>query len=432
MTDRSKRLSAFLLVVSLTLLLTLPVNATDQEVVLYLFWREGCHYCEEEKPFLEELEKEYSRLRVEAREISSSQENVDLMTEMGKEYGEAIRAVPVTFLGNEVWVGFTVEIKKEIKEKVNYCLRNGCVNPMVKLRGEEAVKEDSTPSGATRKEKTIEVPFLGRVDLSSTSAFLSTAVISFVDGFNPCSLWVLTFLLGLLIYTQSRKKIILVGLTFLATTATAYSLFILGVFSAFQYIGKLLWIRVLVALVAFTFGVVNVKDYFWFKEGVSFTIPDTYKPKIAERARRVMQEGNSLLAMIGGTVVMALGVTLVELPCTAGFPVIWTGILNTQEVSGSLFAGLFLLYITIYLFDELLIFGTVTITLQSTKVQEKHGRVLKLVGGVLMLTLATSFLFAPELMNNILGSLVVFGVAIFLSLVTVIIRRKILPLLETK
>ncbi|MBS3766252.1 thioredoxin [Candidatus Bipolaricaulota bacterium] len=403
--------------------LSTSLGAAEDKTVLYFFWSEGCPYCQKEKPFLEDLQEDYPSLEVVAKEVSSSNENVNLLKEMGQKYGREIRGVPATFLGEDVWVGFTEKIGGQIKEKVEYCTENDCVNPLVKLKGKEAVSE--TPG--TKGGETIDVPFFGTVDLSSTPAFLSTALIAFVDGFNPCSLWVLTFLLGMLIYTKSRKKIIIVGLTFLAVTATAYGLFILGLFSAFQYIGQLLWIRILVAVIAFSFGLVNIKDYFWFKEGVSFTIPEGLKPKIADRFRDLTQKGRSLPVLVGATFLMALGITLAELPCTAGFPVVWTGILNTQGVSGATFGILFAIYMAIYLLDELVVFGTVSITLQSSKLQEEHGRVLKLIGGTLMLTLGISFLFAPELMTDFKGSLIVFGAAILGSLTLVFLRKIVLP-----
>lgn len=416
----------FLIVLATIAVLALTFPATEAaegKVVMYFFWSEGCPYCAREKPFLETLEEKYPPLVVVKKEISSSRENVQLLQKMGEEYGREVRGVPATFLGDRVWVGFDKKVEEEIEENVEQCIVGSCVDPMVKLKGESEVGEVSDQG----TKETLDVPFLGTVDLSSMSSYFSTALIAFVDGFNPCSLWVLTFLLGLLIYTKSRKKIIIVGLTFLLITAGTYGLFILGLFSAFQYIGQIIWIRAFVALIAFSFGLVNVKDYFWFQEGISFSIPEWVKPKIAEKFRNLTQKSHSLPALVGATVLMALGVTLAELPCTAGFPVVWTGILNTQGVSGSTFAILFVLYMTIYLLDELLVFGTVSITLQSSRIKEEHGRLLKLVGGTLMLTLGTSFLFAPELMNGLRGSLIVFGVALFVSVLLALLRRVALP-----
>ena len=422
MVPQSRKYPVLLLTLILITLFVSSAYGQSEETVLYFFKSKGCPYCAKEEPFLEKLEEKYPSLKVVEKGISTT-ENVELLRNMGKEYGEEIRGVPATFLGDDVWVGFSDKIGDQIEEKVKRCAETGCINPIVKLRGEEAEADAPGDEG----KETIHVPFVGSVDLSSMSALMSTAVIAFVDGFNPCSLWVLTFLLGLLIYTKSRKKIIVVGLTFLTVTAAAYGLFILGLFSAFQYIGQILWIRVVVAVIAFSFGLVNVKDYFWFKEGFSFTIPEGLKPRIAEKFRNLTRKSHSLAALVGATFLMALGITLAELPCTAGFPVVWTGILNTQGVSGAGFGVLFVVYMAIYLLDELLVFGTVSITLQSSKLQEEHGRALKLIGGTLMLTLAVSFLFPPELMTSLTGSVIVFGAAIAGSLVLVLVRKLLAP-----
>src|SRR5690606_19557531 len=121
----------------------------------------------------------------------------------------------------------------------------------------------------------------------------STALIAFVDGFNPCSLWALSVLLALTIHTGSRKKIFLVGIVFLTVTSLIYMLFITGLFTMLTVVSFIGWIQAVVALMALFFAVVNIKDYFWYKQGISFTIADSKKPGIYQRMRRVMDAGDS-------------------------------------------------------------------------------------------------------------------------------------------
>ncbi len=212
------------------------------------------------------------------------------------------------------------------------------------------------------------------MDLGKQSLAISTAIIGFVDGFNPCSLWVLSVLLALTLTSGSRTKIITVGVTYLLVTTLVYSLFILGVFTLFSYIGYLKWIQVAVALVAIAFGVINMKDYFWYKEGVSFTISDKHKPKLYKNMRDTVVTPRSLIGLIGTTAVMAAGVSLIEFSCTAGFPVIWSNIMIANDVGTLYFALLLGLYMLIYLLDEIVIFGAAAVTMKATRVEEKHGR----------------------------------------------------------
>jgi hypothetical protein len=141
---------------------------------------------------------------------------------------------------------------------------------------------------------------------------------------------------------------------------------------------------------------INIKDYFWYKEGLSFTIDDEKKPGLYKRIRKVMDAGDSMWGLIAATVVLAAGVSLVEFACTAGFPVLWTNLLVSQGVTAGTFVLLLLVYMLIYQLDELGIFFVAVFTLRSSKMEEKHGRILKLIGGMLMLTLAVVMLVDPE------------------------------------
>jgi len=131
--------------------------------------------------------------------------------------------------------------------------------------------------------------------------------------------------------------------------------------------------------------------------------------------------------LIGATVVMSAGVSLVEFSCTAGFPVLWTNLLAAHQVEALTFGLLLVLYMAIYQIDEIGIFLAAVLTLKSSKLEEKHGRILKLTGGMLMLTLAAVMLIDPSLMNNLRNSLVIFGVAFGASALVLIVHRALLP-----
>ncbi len=280
----------------------------------------------------------------------------------------------------------------------------------------ETNTEEELPEGQEElgmENEVINLPIFGEIKLEEMSLPVLTFLIAFVDGFNPCSLWLITFLLSIVIYTGSRKKVLAVGLTFLFVTAAVYGLFIMGVFTIFSYMAHIFWIQLIVGIFALTFAIVNIKDFFWYKKGISFTIPERFKPKIIKDIRGVMKHDNTLV-MMGATALMAAGVALMELPCTAGFPVIWTGTLAEQGIhtmTGA-FIGLLLIYLITYLLVELGIFGSIVATMRKTKLEEKHGRTLKLLGGMLMLFLGLAIIFTPEALESITSTLYLFGGAI--------------------
>ncbi len=83
---------------------------------------------------------------------------------------------------------------------------------------------------------------------------------------------------------------------------------------------------------------------------------------------------------------------------------------------GTQYFSLLTLYILAYLIDELLIFLIIVATLNVSQLQEKHGRFLKLVSGMIMLSMSISLVFAPHIMDNVLTSFSFFLIATALSL----------------
>jgi len=383
-------------------------------VPIYFFWGDGCPHCANQKVFLERLEADHPNVVVYDFEVYNVPENRPLMTAMATAFGRPVTGVPMTFIGDEVWVGYNDAMGRQMRAAVERYETYAAPDPVDRVSPELRDQLAPPPPSPSEDggELLLDVPLVGSVDVGHRALWLSTALIAFVDGFNPCSLWVLALLLAVVINTRSRKRVLLVGLTFLTITAAVYGLFIAGLFSIFSYVSFLGWIRVLVAGIALAFALINLKDYFAYKRGISLTIDDAQKPGIYRRIRGIMNAKASWPATLAATGGMALGVTLVELPCTAGLPVLWTTLLADAGVATGAFVVLLLLYMLVYLLDELLVFGVVVVTMRVTRIEERQGRVLKLVGGSVMLALALVMLFWPTLLESIGGTLAVFGVAL--------------------
>ena len=411
--------------------------AQTYPVAIYFFWGDGCPHCAEQKPFLQDLARRYPSIEIHDYEVWYNAENQQLFRKMSTAFGFDPHGVPTTFIGNRYWEGFSAQIGDSIEATVKECAANGCPNAGVGIIPgiQETPLTPDTPADSNPQsgrpqsgnEAVLNLPLLGTVDLATQSLAVSTGLIAFVDGFNPCSIWVLSILLGLTLHTGSRKKVLIIGLVFLTVTSLVYVLFIAGLFTLFTFVSFLGWIQAVVAVIALFFAAVNIKDYFWYKEGISFTIADEKKPGIYKSIRRVMNAGDSLWGLLSATVVMSAGVSLVEFACTAGFPVLWTNLLAAQDVSPVTFGLLLFLYMLIYQIDELAIFLVAVFTLKSSKLEEKHGRILKLIGGTLMLTLAAVMLINPSLMNNLGSSLLIFGAAFGAAMLILLVHRVVLP-----
>ena len=423
-----------------TLLTVQPARAaqTSQEanpVVIYMFWGDGCPHCAKAKPFLEELAARNPNVELRFYEIYNIVANRELFERMGTAHDYEPRGVPAIYIADQHWEGWSDAVGAQIEEVVARCSTETCTDLSAGVIGpNEGVltkitlpkpEAQSTPALDVNSD-IINLPLIGKVDLSKQSLLVSTALIAFVDGFNPCSVWVLTMLLTLTLHTGSRKKVLIIGGIFLTVTAVAYALFIAGIFTILSFVSFMGWIQVLVAVVALFFAVINIKDYFWYKEGVSFTIADEKKGGIARGIRRVM-DSKSFWGMAVATIALAAGVSLVEFTCTAGFPVMWSNIMAAQNVMPLNFALLLLLYMVIYQLDELAIFLVAVFTLKASRLEEKHGRILKLIGGILMLTLAAVMLIKPALMNQLSSALLIFTAAFGITALTLLLHRRILP-----
>jgi thiol-disulfide isomerase/thioredoxin len=420
-------------------------------VTLYLFWGEGCPHCAAAKPYLESLPDKYPTLSLEEYEVFYDPHNNLVFNQVLTMLGLERAAVPTMVIGPYYLQGYSEDSQSDIEAVIQQCVADGCVDVVhdLLISGEatasgviaSAIPRQAVDPAVSGSESTatecseigeseanyIEIPILGYVDLSSLSLGVSTALIAFVDGINPCSIWALSMLLVITIHTGSRKKVFIIGLVFITVTALVYALFIAGLFSVLKLAGLITWMRVVVFIVAAILGVINIKDYFWFKEGISLTIDDSKRTGILQRMRRLLDGSQTIGGLIGATILLAGGVSLVEFSCTAGLPVLWTNLLNAQGVTTATFIGLLLLYLLIYQADELVIFFAAVTSLKASRVEEKHGRMLKLAGGILMLTLAMVMLVNPAWMNELAPSLIVFAVALAIFLLVLLVHRVILP-----
>lgn len=395
----------------------------DGRIELLYFGTETCPFCQQMEVYLEDLEERYDPpLQVVKHEVGQDAAARERWEREVIARGQQPSGVPTSIIGDRVWVGFSPDIGRDITR---------VVDGLATVLAADAVGEpDPAPGLGTdldpaETETSIEVPLLGEVDLAGRSAVGVTALIAFVDGFNPCSLWVLAILLGMVLNAgATRGRILAVGGTFLTITTAMYGLFIVGIFTVVDLLASITAITVVVGLIALLVGAVNIKDYFAYKQGLSFTIPDRFKSRIYKGGRAIRDTERGLIPVLGTTVALAAGVAIIELPCTMGFPVVWTGTLQSLGIGrGPEFGALLGLYLLIYLLDELILFAIVVVTLEVTRIEEKHGRALKLIGGSLMVVLGAAMIAFPDLLEDLTGLLLITLAAVVLMGALMLVQR---------
>lgn len=258
-----------------------------------------------------------------------------------------------------------------------------------------AISELDEDGSGDPEEDRIDVPVFGSLSAGQLGMPLFTIVIGLVDGFNPCAMWVLLFLLSILVNLKDRTRILAIAGTFVFISGLAYFLFMAAWLNVFLLIGYLRPIQIALGLMAVLIGGVHIKDFFALHRGISFSIPESAKPGIYDRVRRIVT-AESLKGAIAGAIVLAVLVNLIELLCTAGLPALYTSILTQQGYSAGgryLYLGL---YILAYMFDDSLMVAAVVITLSRRRLQESHGRWLKLLSGAAILLLGIIMLIRPD------------------------------------
>ena len=394
-------------------------SAAADKTIIYLFWGKDCHSCEETKPFLKEMETKYPGIEVEDYEVFDNKENKDFLLKMLEEHDSSFSGVPVIFIGDSKFQSFGEKVKVDLEAAIRGCLVDSNTNPNPIIpKDSEAIDEskNSEIENSTKTVATFKIPLIGIVDADKLSLPLITVILATVDSFNPCAFFVLFSLLGLLVHARSRKKILLIGSIFVFFSGFLYFLFIAAWLNLFLVFRHIKTITLVAGIVSVLIAVINIKDFFFFKRGISFTIPDDAKPKLFDRMRNLIKS-TSLPSIVLGTIILAVAASFYELLCTAGFPMVFTRVLTLNNLTPFMYYMYLVLYTLVYVIPLMVIVLVFTITLGKKNISEWQGRVLKFVSGAMMLSLGLILILNPSILNDMMFSLRIFLGTIVGSLV---------------
>ncbi|MFC1727050.1 hypothetical protein ACFL0Y_00835 [Patescibacteria group bacterium] len=369
-----------------------PTVIAQEKKPIYFFWSKTCSHCSREKDFLIDLVQKYPQLEIRDFEVSASQENLKLLQKVGKELS-AKGGVPFTVVGKYHFVGYLDDetTGKEIEEAVNCYLEEGCRDVVAGLINGSEPEETSNRA----IPETLSLPLIGNMETKNLSLPVLTFIIALLDGFNPCAMWALLFLISLLLGMKDKKRMWLLGTTFIVASGVVYFLFMTAWLNLFLFLGFVLWVRLLIGLVALAAGGWSLRDYWVNRDGSCKTVGDKKKEKIFNKIRQMTQRKELWLAL-GGIILLAFAVNLIELVCSAGLPAIYTQILSLTELPRWQYYGYLLFYILIFMLDDLFVFFIAMITLRATGIQNKYARWSRLIGGALMVVIGLLLLFKPE------------------------------------
>lgn len=419
-----KKILKFLIVFAVFLLLPVSAKADEKVINIHLFYGNGCPHCAAEEEFLSDYLKDRTDVKLYKYEIWYDSHNQELLSKVQKEMGTTNKnGVPFTVIGKKTIVGYADGVTDEqIKDAINYYLNNDYRDYAGEITGkvkktevkEDTIKDESKTED--KKENKIEkaddtkdsdqtdenvtVPVLGKINAKKVSLPILAVVLGFVDGFNPCAMWILIFLITMLFNMKDRKKMWILGLTFILTSGIVYLMFMLAWLNLATFISKIAFIRLLIAVIALVVGLINVYKYIDSlkkKDEGCDVVDKKDRKKIMEKIISITHEKKFIIALLG-IMVLAASVNIIELMCSIGIPLLFTQILAMNNLSTFSYMIYMFIYIFFFLIDDIVIFVISMVTLKVMGLSTKYTKYSHLVGGIIMLIIGLLLIIKPELL----------------------------------
>lgn len=419
-----KKILKFLIVFAVFLLLPVSAKADEKVINIHLFYGNGCPHCAAEEEFLSDYLKDRTDVKLYKYEIWYDSHNQELLSKVQKEMGTTNKnGVPFTVIGKKTIVGYADGVTDEqIKDAINYYLNNDYRDYAGEITGKvkkTEVKEDITKDESKTEDKkenkmekaddtkdsdqtdeNVTVPVLGKINAKKVSLPILAVVLGFVDGFNPCAMWILIFLITMLFNMKDRKKMWILGLTFILTSGIVYLMFMLAWLNLATFISKISFIRLLIAVIALVVGLINVYKYIDSlkkKDEGCDVVDKKDRKKIMEKIISITHEKKFIIALLG-IMVLAASVNIIELMCSIGIPLLFTQILAMNNLSTFSYMIYMFIYIFFFLIDDIVIFVISMVTLKVTGLSTKYTKYSHLIGGIIMLIIGLLLIIKPELL----------------------------------
>ncbi len=385
--DRFKRYLIISLVIVGVVIAIVDESAVDplpdDGYPVHFFHVTGCPGCAEQKEFHPELKERLPEISIIEHDALRDRE-YRLLLEMLDDRGvEDTPLFPVTIFGNQVFMGWDSEetTGRDIEEALVQCLDGECPPPTVR-----------------DPEEGIDLPIFGRIVFAEHSLAALAVILGLVDGFNPCALWVLLYLISLVATLKDKRRIWLIVGSFVLASGILYFLLMTAWLNLFLFIGFFRPVMVIIGLVALGGGILQLHDYIKARgEVVCQVTGEESRAKTMARMERIVASPISI-ATILGIIALAFVVNSIEFVCSAAIPMVFTQVLALANLSTLHYYGYILLYVFFFMLDNLVIFGSAAVAMTSN-LGVKYAKYARPVGAVILMLLGALLLFAPDLLT---------------------------------
>lgn len=346
----------------------------DGKINFYLFRGQGCPHCRDEEAWLKNIKEDYKDyVNFYEFEVWYDENNNKMMEQVKEKFGVKEKGVPFTIIGDDYFIGFS-DSYSEMME-----------NTLDKYVGKNKVDKHE-----------VTIPILGKVNLKHTSIGLIAVVLGFIDGFNPCAMWILLFLINMLFRIENKKKAWILGIIFLFTSGLVYFLSMLGINLVIGAL-SLKYLKLALSIFILVMGVLGFRKYLTIrKEDAGCSVVDEKKRKgLMAKMKKIINSRSFFLSLIG-IMMLAVSVNLIELACSLGFPMIFNEMLTINKVVGVSKIIYLIIYIFFYMLDDMFVFTVSMATLQATGITNKYNKLCTLVSSIIMIIMGLLLILKPE------------------------------------
>ena len=397
-----KKIIKVILVFFVTFILFSENANAKEKVKIYFFNGDGCPHCAEEEILLKKIKRQYNNVLIESYEVWNNKKNQKLMEKVKEKFNIKTNGVPLTVISSTAMVGYSDANDVKIKRIISYYLNNSSVNEDVvgkiknnNLDDKEIIDQFELYDKKTNSSSTLKLPFIGKVNMKDVSIPTAAAVIGLVDGFNPCAMWVLLFLISMLLGMKNRKRMWVLGISFLFTSAIVYMAIMLSWINIVVNMSTSIIFRNIIAIIAIIGSVINLRSFMKSKENGCEVVDSTKRKKIFTKIKKFTTEKSFILALLG-IIGLAISVNIIELACSAGLPLVFTQILALNKITG-LEAFLYtVVYIIFFLLDDIVVFTVAMVTARVAAISTKYNKYSHLIGGILMFLIGILLILKPE------------------------------------
>ena len=381
----------------LFLVLFIPciIFGSEKDLNIYLFYGDGCPHCAEEEEWFKTYLDKNKNIKIHRYEVWYNKDNQEKYSKVHEILNDKSNGIPYLIIGETVISGFDKELTPErIKNAVEYYSNINYKDKVGIYLGVVSERE-SGKDEAKYEDTKVKITIQGTKEAKDVSIGLSAILIGVVDGFNPCAMWILLFLISMLLGMKNKKRMWILGITFLASSALVYFLFLLSWLNLAVFLNKVLYIRVAISFFAVLFGVLQIVNFLFKKDNGCEVVDNKNRKRIIKSIQKIIKEKSFILAILG-IVLLAASVNIIELLCSLGLPVMFTQILAINEVGkvGQILYSI--LYVLFFMIDDIIIFVIAMKTLEIKAISNKYGKYSHLIGGLIMIIIGVLMVYKPE------------------------------------